>query len=105
MKERLSTMQEDMFPVVIQAVAGENFTVFAYMLDGTIRKVSVKHLIDKGGIWERLKDLDFFNNALTVMNDTVAWDLSDCFDPTNCIDIDPFTIAECETVPGPLQVA
>ena len=98
-------MQEDMFPVVVQAVAGDDFTVFAYMLDGTVRKVSVKHLVDKGGVWERLKDNDFFNNALTVMNDTIAWDLSGCLDPSNCIDIAPFTIAECEPVSAPLQVA
>ena len=98
-------MQEDMFPVVVQAVAGEDFTVFAYMLDGTVRKVSVKHLVNKGGVWEKLKDPDFFKKALTVMNDTVAWDLSGCFDPSNCIDIDPFTIAECGTVSDPLQVA
>lgn len=98
-------MQEDMFPIVIQAAAGSDYTVFAYMLDGTIRRVSVKHLIDKGGVWKRLKDPDFFCNALTVMNDTVAWDLSGCLDPTNCIDIDPFTIAECEIVSDPLHAA
>ena len=40
-------MQEDMFPVVVQAVAGEDFTVFAYMLDGTVRKVSVNILLIK----------------------------------------------------------
>lgn len=51
---------------------------------------------------ERLR---FFRNALTVMNDTVAWDLLGCFDPANCIDIDPFTVAECEAVSDPLSAA
>ena len=37
------------------------------------------------------------------MNDTVAWDLSGCFDSSECIDIDPFTIAECEVVSDPLN--
>lgn len=98
-------MQEDMFPVVVQAVAWEDFTVYAYMLDGTVRKVSVSHFIKQGGILEKLKDLDFFHNALTVMNDTVVWDLSGCFDPSNCIDIDPFTISECEIVSDPLKTS
>ncbi|HEZ7990476.1 MAG TPA: hypothetical protein RWO66_05895 [Ruminococcus sp.] len=44
-------------------------------------------------------------SALTVMNDTVAWDLSGCFDSSECIDIDPFTIAECEVVSDPLNAA
>ena len=28
----------------------------------------------------------------------MAWDLSGHHDPTDCIDLDPFTIAECEVV-------
>ena len=98
-------MQNSLFPVVIQAVPGGDYTVYAYMLDGTVRKVSVKHLVEQGGVWEKLKNHDFFRNALTVMNDTVAWDLSGCFDSSECIDIDPFTIAECEVVSDPLNAA
>ena len=98
-------MNNEMFPVVLQAIAGEDYTVFAYMLDGTIRKLSVKSLVERGGIWDHLRDLTFFREALTVLNDTVAWDLSGEHDPTNCIDIDPFTVAEGEIVSDPLQVA
>ena len=98
-------MYNKMFPVVVQAVAGDDYTVFAYLNDGTIRKVSVKNLIEQGGVFEKLKNPEFFRNALTVMNDTVAWDLSGHFDPTNCIDLDPFMIAECEVVEDPLLAA
>jgi hypothetical protein len=98
-------MNEKMFPVVVQAVAGEGYTVYAYMLDGTIRKVSVEELVKRGGVMEKLKDRDFFVNALTVMNDTVAWDLSGHFDPADCIDIDPFYDEECEVVSDPIEVA
>ena len=98
-------MNEDIFPVVLQAFAGENYIVYAYMLDGTVRKLDMKPLIQSGGIFERLKDQTFFKNALTVMNDTVAWDLSGRYDPSDCIDIDPFTVAECEIVADPLQMA
>lgn len=95
-------MNDTVFPIVIQAVAGVDYTVYAYMLDGTIHKVSVRHLVERGGVWERLKDPDFFTNSLTVLNDTIAWDLSGNLDPSNCIDIDPFIVAECDTISDPL---
>lgn len=98
-------MNDTVFPVVLQAVAGDGYTVYAYMLDGTVRKVSVRHLVEQGGVFEKLKDREFFVNALTVMNDTVAWDLSGCHDPSDCIDLDPFTVSECEVVTDPLEVA
>ena len=37
-------------PEVFQAVAGENYTVYAYMNDGNVRVLDVKPLIEKGGI-------------------------------------------------------
>lgn len=86
---------DKIFPEVVQAVAGENFTVYAYMKDGSIRLFDTKPLIEQGGVFEKLRDETFFSERLTVMNETVAWDLSGRHDPTNCIDIDPFTIAEC----------
>lgn len=95
----------DVFPQVVQAVAGENYIVYAYMLDGSIRKVDIAPFIKLGGVFEKLSDKDFFKNALTVMNNTVAWDVSGCFDTTNCIDIDPVTISECEAVNEPLKTA
>ncbi len=92
---------EDFIPEVLQSVAGENFIVYAYMNDGTIRLFDVKPLIEQGGVFEKLKDIDFFN-SVTVMNSTVAWDLSGNFDPYNCIDIDPFSIYEAPAVADPL---
>lgn len=96
-------MNENVFPVVLQAVAGEGYTVYAYMLDGTVRRVDISALVEQGGVFERLRDREFFETALTVLNDTVAWDLSGSHDPTDCIDIDPFSVAESEAVPDPLS--
>lgn len=98
-------MNENLFPVVVQAVAGEGFTVYAYMLDGTVRRVDVSALVEQGGVFERLRDRNFFETALTVLNDTVAWDLSGNYNSAECIDIDPFTVAESESVPDPLNSA
>lgn len=89
---------ENIFPAVVQAVAGEDYIVFAYMANGTIKRYDAKPLISKGGIFEKLRDKEFFAERLTVLNDTVAWDMSGYCDPSECIDIDPFTIESCTDV-------
>ncbi len=81
-------------PSVLQTVPGENSTVYAYFNDGTIRLYDVKPLIAKGGIFAPLADEDFFRARLTVLNDTVAWDITGDRDESACIDIDPFTVYE-----------
>lgn len=35
------------------------------------------------------KDPNFFRKALTIINDTIAWDTAGDKDPYKCIDIDP----------------
>jgi len=82
----------DYFPSVVQAVAADNYKVYVYFIDGAIRCVDMKPTIDKGGVFTPLQDEKVFRNTLTVMNDTVAWDLSGKHDPGDCIDIDPCTI-------------
>ncbi|MPN51816.1 hypothetical protein SDC9_199465 [bioreactor metagenome] len=46
------------------------------------------------GIFQQIKDIEIFKKTLTILNDTVAWDLNGNYDPRECIDIDPFTIYE-----------
>ncbi len=94
---------ETLFPKVVQAVAGENRTVYAYMNDGTIHLLDMKPMIAQGGVFDRLSDNTFFAEHLTVLNDTVAWDLTGEHDPAACIDIDPFTVADAPAVADPLE--
>lgn len=93
----------EVFPQVVQSVAGENFTVYAYMTDGTVRLYDAKPLIKRGGLFEKIADEAFFREKLTVMNDTIAWDITGNMDAEGCIDIDPFTIADCPEVSDPLE--
>ena len=86
------------YPVIYQAVAGDDFTVFAYVCDGSVRKVDMKPLLEDGGVFQVLRDAEVFRSALTVMNGTVAWDLEKNRDTTKCIDIDPFMVFESEVV-------
>ena len=96
-------MNNNYFPTVVQALAGEDYIVYAYFTDGSIHKYDMKPLISKGGVFEQLKDMQFFKDRLTVLNMTIAWDLSGRFDPTDCIDIDPFEVYEAERVEDPLK--
>lgn len=94
----------DFMPAVLQVVAGKDFTIYAYCNDGAIRLVDVKSLIAKGGIFEQLSDYNFFCERLTIINDTVAWDIVGNRDATNCIDLDPFVIFETgKIVDDPLK--
>lgn len=86
------------FPEVFQVVPGEDYAVYAYMNDGAVRLFNAKPLIDKGGVFEPLKDKELFHKALTVIGNTVAWDLEGNRDEYRCIDIDPFEIYESPIV-------
>lgn len=94
----------DFIPKVVQAVADERFTVYAYFNDGTVRRLDAAPLLEKGGVFAPLRDPDFFRERLTVLNDTVAWDIDGNRDPCTCVDLDPCEIYEtCPVVADPLK--
>ena len=80
------------FPEVYQAVAGEDYTVYAYMNDGAVRRFDMKPLIEKGGVFQCLGDETLFREKLTVIGYTVAWDIAGNRDEEQCLDLDPFAI-------------
>lgn len=82
------------FPEVVQVVACENHCIKAYFEDGAIRLYSVAELIQPGSIFEKLSDAEFFCDRLTVMNGTVAWDVTGTRDVWKCLDIDAQVIYE-----------
>ncbi len=49
-------------------------------------------------MFEPLKNKDTFINTLTVIENTVAWDLIGNRDEYNCIDIDPFLVFDSHIV-------
>ena len=93
-------------PTVVQAVAGDDFTVYAYFSDGTVRTADIKPLIEQGGVFSALAERGFFEGRITVMNDAVAWDVTGERDETRCIDLDPWSMYEtAPVVADPLEVA
>lgn len=94
----------DLIPKVVQAVAGDGFTVYAYFSDGTVRLLDAVPLLEKGGVFEPLRDPDFFRDRLTVLNDAVAWDVDGTRDPCTCVDLDPCELYDtCPIVADPLK--
>jgi hypothetical protein len=47
-------------------------------------------------------DIKTFKEKITVINDTVAWDMGGNRDPYNCVDIDPLTLFDRPMVKDPL---
>lgn len=91
-------------PKIVQAVAGDNFTVYLYFDDGRVRLYDAAPLIKKGGVFAPLQEAGFFKERLTVLNDTLAWDMSGNMDPEKCIDIDPCELYEtCAVIEDPLR--
>lgn len=88
----------DMIPKVVQAVAGENYIIYAYFHDGTVRRFDAGPLIQKGGVFLPLQDQEIFRTRLTVLNDAVAWDMDGTRNPCTCIDLDPCEMYETSPI-------
>lgn len=77
-----------MFHDIVQVVPYEDYKIYVYFDDGKIVCYNAKPLLEKKG-FALLKNKDFFINACTILNDTLAWDVSGNRDTSMCIDIDP----------------
>ncbi|MCL2255221.1 MAG: DUF2442 domain-containing protein [Lachnospiraceae bacterium] len=94
-----------MIPKIVQAVASQNFLIYLYFHDGTIRLFDATSLVNIGGVFAPLKDAELFRDKLTVINDTVAWHVDGNYDPRTCIDLDPCELYEsCPIVDDPLKM-
>lgn len=94
---------EYFYPQVLQVLPTDNFEVYAYLNDGSVRLYDVKPLLKEKTVFEPLMNIQTFKEKLTVINYTIAWDMGGNRDPYKCIDIDPLTIYEKEPVKDPLE--
>ena len=101
MKQKLD--RNNFWPKVLQVVPTDDYGVYVYFNDGSVRLFSVKSLIKPGTIFEPLQDITYFKSKLAVINETVAWDIGGNRDPRKCIDLDPFVIFEQPPVADPLS--
>lgn len=90
-----------MFPKVVQVHPTDDYKVYIYFVDGKIKLFDANELVEKG-IFKQLRDKDKFKEACTVINNTLAWDLSGKRDPHECLDLDPVELYEnCPEVKDP----
>ncbi len=89
----------DYTPDIVQVVPHENYTVTVYFCDGKSVLYDVKPKLGRG-VFQQLPDLSFFMERCTILNDTLAWDLSGTRDETDCIDIDPDMLYQLEAIDG-----
>ncbi|MDR2570352.1 MAG: DUF2442 domain-containing protein [Oscillospiraceae bacterium] len=90
------------WPKVVQVVPTNDYGVYAYFNDGSVRLFDAKPLIKPGTVFETLIDINIFKSKLTVINDTIAWDMGGNRDTRKCVDIDPFVIYNQTVVDDPL---
>ena len=83
-----------MLSEVIQVIPTDDYKVYVYMDDNTVRIYDAAPLIAKGGIFKQIQNPEIFKNACTILNDTLAWDIGKNRDVTMCLDIDPDTLYE-----------
>lgn len=86
-----------MFHDIVQVVPFEDYTVYVYFEDGKIVCYNAKPLLNKM-VFEPLKNIDFFMKACTILNGTLAWDVSGDRDCSKCLDIDPEMLYELDYV-------
>lgn len=72
-----------MIPKVIQVNPQKDYTVYVYFEDGKIVLYDAKAILGKG-VFRQLQDKRLFMESCTVMNDTLAWDISGKRDPSDC---------------------
>ena len=94
---------EQFWPKVVQVLPTDNFEVYAYLNDGSVRLYDAKPLLKKETVFEPLMDINTFKTKLAVINHTIAWDMGGNRDQYKCIDIDPFTIYKKPPVADPLM--
>ncbi|MDD4346467.1 MAG: DUF2442 domain-containing protein [Desulfitobacteriaceae bacterium] len=93
-----------MFHKVLQVVPTDDYKVYIYFDDGKIKLFDASELIKKG-VFQQLQGVELFKNSCTVLNDTLAWDLSGKFDPYNCLDLDPEELYNsCPEVKEPIKI-
>lgn len=94
----------DYYPDVLQAIPTEDYKVYIYFDDGTIRLFDASENVNKG-IFRQLKENNRFIETCTVLGGTVAWTPDNSYDETTCLDLDPYVLYEnCPIVDEPSEL-
>ena len=78
---------------IVQVLPTDDFKVYVYFANGQIKLYDMKPLIGSG-VFRAISEISEFKEKCTVINGTLAWDLTGNRDEYTCLDIDPVTIFE-----------
>lgn len=84
-------------PEVVQVKPNLDYTVLVYFSDGKVVKYNVEPMLSKE-VFSPLKDKHLFIYACTIINNTLAWDISGNRDEMDCIDIAPETLYALDAI-------
>lgn len=92
------------YPEVIQVIPTEDYKVYIYFDDGSIKLFDGTELVTKG-VFTQLKDKNVFMSTCRVLNNTLAWDIKGNYDESECLDLDPLELYRtCPDVEEPLHL-
>jgi len=81
-------------PKLFQVLPTDDFKVYLYYDNGEIMQYDCAWTLLENGIFSEIHDITTFKDICTIMNGTLAFDVSRVRDPYFCIDICPDTIYE-----------
>jgi hypothetical protein len=81
-------------PGLFQVLPTDDFKVYLYYDNGEIKLYDCAWVLKETGVFAKIHDIAVFKEICTVMNGTLAFDVSLVRDTYSCIDICPDTIYE-----------
>jgi len=81
-------------PKLYQVCPTDDYKVRLYYDNGEIRLYDCGWMLSESGVYEELHDIYVFKDLCTIMNGTLAFDVSRVRDPYHCVDICPDTVYE-----------
>jgi hypothetical protein len=79
-------------PKLFQVIPQDDVTVTLFYDNGEIKRYDCNRVRLESGVLEQKKKLSRFKELCTIMNGTLAWDISEKRDSYNCIDLCPDTV-------------
>ena len=81
-------------PKLFQVFPTDDYKVYLYYDNGEIKVYDCGWMRNETGIFRKIHDITVFKEICTIMNGTLAFDVSFARDPYSCIDICPDTVYE-----------
>ncbi|MCL2079777.1 MAG: DUF2442 domain-containing protein [Oscillospiraceae bacterium] len=81
-------------PKLFQVLPTDDFKVYLYYDNGEIKQYDCAWVLRENGVFSEIHDIATFMDVCTIMNGTLAFDISRIRDPYSCIDICPDTVYE-----------